>query len=588
MEPRFNPRAGGSLLSSPDAPSAVYPDRLIRPLPRRTLRSRLSEEAAESISFPPNVPSTRLPTCSGYSESGDYTNDSKVLIQQNGDVFGLDHDPECDHYDIDHDEDHCPYHQHHCHHNDDELDSGEDRSPAAVRRTNGYRSSPRSPRSSRHNRYGSHSKISPSAPDGYDAFENTNNKKKRKIPTSGSLSLHHSSLAQDMAHLGLGSRDGGLDESQYYGSGSGLGVQGAGRGRSSRKVSGRTPLGAPINGSNARTVAPRLESASSFGNEEDTKSDQGIISAAIANATALLRKPLGKGQENVGVLDQQAKSPTSSQFTFTCETDSKGVKFPEQSLYSPTYQQRANAMPAPTHPSGQKGHIQSNQTTPALPLNSQPATASQHANANQNSANAPATAQGKKPRRRRGDIYALAARQRRLQQEYANLHHPPVPEDVWICEFCEYESIFGVQPTALIRQYEVKDRRERRRLAEKRRLLEKAKMKGRKGKKATKGQAKAAAAAASAANTNHASNASSGHHGNHLDPQHDDEYADDGLYDDDGQPLDQLGPDEYLDDDDYEDDLPLPPLEPIPSAGKQPPMPGGFDSVGREKGGVIR
>ena len=163
-----------------------------------------------------------------------------------------------------------------------------------------------------------------------------------------------------------------------------------------------------------------------------------------------------------------------------------------------------------------------------------------------------------------------------------------MPEDVWICEFCEYESIFGVQPTALIRQYEVKDRRERRRLAEKRRLLEKAKMKGRKGKKATKGQAKAAAAAASAANTNHASNASSGHHGNHLDPQHDDEYADDGLYDDDGQPLDQLGPDEYLDDDDYEDDLPLPPLEPIPSAGKQPPMPGGFDSVGREKGGVIR
>lgn len=47
---------------------------------------------------------------------------------------------------------------------------------------------------------------------------------------------------------------------------------------------------------------------------------------------------------------------------------------------------------------------------------------------------------------------------------------------------------------ALIRQYEIKDRKERRRLAEKRRLLEKAKMKGRKGKKATKNAAKNAAA----------------------------------------------------------------------------------------------
>lgn len=46
-----------------------------------------------------------------------------------------------------------------------------------------------------------------------------------------------------------------------------------------------------------------------------------------------------------------------------------------------------------------------------------------------------------------------------------------------------------------MRQYEIKDRRERRRLAEKRRLLEKAKMKGRKGKKGNKNAAKNAAAA---------------------------------------------------------------------------------------------
>jgi len=99
--------------------------------------------------------------------------------------------------------------------------------------------------------------------------------------------------------------------------------------------------------------------------------------------------------------------------------------------------------------------------------------------------------QAKKTRPRRpGREYALAARQRRLQQEYNNFHHPPSRDEIWICEFCEYEAIFGHPPEALIRQYEIKDRKERKRLAEKRRLLEKAKMKGRKGKKSGKTNAK--------------------------------------------------------------------------------------------------
>lgn len=106
--------------------------------------------------------------------------------------------------------------------------------------------------------------------------------------------------------------------------------------------------------------------------------------------------------------------------------------------------------------------------------------------ANQAGANQQVPQQAKKPRRPLEKQYSLAARDRRLRQEYTNYHHPPKEEDVWICEFCEYESIFGVAPKALIRQYEAKDRRERKRLAEKRRLLEKAKMKGRKGKKGNK------------------------------------------------------------------------------------------------------
>jgi hypothetical protein len=230
----------------------------------------------------------------------------------------------------------------------------------------------------------------------------------------------------------------------------------------------------------------------------------------------------------VGVLDQEAKqSHNNSQFTFTCETEAKGVTFPEQSLYSPGYAQRNSLTPL-ANPATQKGGTQANQTTSgtAAPATQQVSTTPAVPNAN---------AQGKKPRRRRGDVYALAARQRKLQQEYNNLQHPPAPEDIWICEFCEYESIFGQPPHALIRQYEIKDRKERRRLAEKRRLLEKAKLKGRKGKKQTKNAAKAA-----------------NHHAGNVNQQ---------AYD--NQPLDQLGDDDL--DYGYDDD-PIP--MPAPPAAK--------------------
>jgi hypothetical protein len=62
--------------------------------------------------------------------------------------------------------------------------------------------------------------------------------------------------------------------------------------------------------------------------------------------------------------------------------------------------------------------------------------------------------------------YAIATRKRRIQQEYENFHNPP--SQPWICGFHEYEDIFGEPPRAMIRQYEIKDRKERKRLAEKR------------------------------------------------------------------------------------------------------------------------
>jgi hypothetical protein len=251
----------------------------------------------------------------------------------------------------------------------------------------------------------------------------------------------------------------------------------------------------------------------------------------------------------VGVLDQQAKEASAnSQFTFTCEAEAKGVTFPEQSLYSPGYSQRSNNLAPPATTSRQK--ISSTQGTQTSP------NPSSHTSQQGINPQATGNAHGKKPRRRRGDVYALAARQRKLQQEYSNIQHPPAPEDIWICDFCEYESIFGQPPHALIRQYEIKDRKERRRLAEKRRLLEKAKLKGRKGKKQTKNAAKAASNAA------HQAASQQGY---------------------DQQPLDQLGDDDL--DYGYDDD-PMPSPAPPPAPTKQP-MPGAYDTtVGKGGGGT--
>ncbi len=245
--------------------------------------------------------------------------------------------------------------------------------------------------------------------------------------------------------------------------------------------------------------------------EGSTKSvDQGIISAAIASAAEKGAAPPPKGQENVSLLQQpgsKKSTPTKTQFTFTCESDtSKGVVWPLQSPTSPDQARSAISSRPPLAPitASTQGHrrvaTQGTQTSPSMgqERSSQGYAPSQNsATIPQQSVAPPATANqqiptsSRKPRpRRTGNEYALAARQRRLQQEYNNYHHPPSREDVWICEFCEYEAIFGSPPVALMRQYEIKDRRERRHSAEKRRLLEKAKSRGKKSKKGGKAAAK--------------------------------------------------------------------------------------------------
>jgi hypothetical protein len=208
----------------------------------------------------------------------------------------------------------------------------------------------------------------------------------------------------------------------------------------------------------------------------------GIISRSIANANAE-KSPItpARGQENVSLLQQQASkksSPASTQFTFTCDSQVPGtVAWPGPSTTTMHQSPAVRGL-----------NTQATQTSPNIPTAphagekaKQGLAASQHTPNAQKQAQAPAEP-AKKSRRQAGKEYLIAARQRRHAQQFKNYHNPPAPEDIWICEFCEYERIFGGPPRALIRQYEIKDRRAKKQEAEKRRLLEKAKMKGRKKK----------------------------------------------------------------------------------------------------------
>lgn len=158
-----------------------------------------------------------------------------------------------------------------------ELESGDEDGPVVVRRSAGFRgsmspgSSPQRPGLSGQASSQSQTQNQPhgqgqegsqksSGPDGYDAFENTNNKKKRKIPTPGNMGSHHSALSPEFASMGLASSvpspppaSDGMSTGTYYGNGNpasplSSGISGSGRGRlgrsTTRSNTGRGPLSA--------------------------------------------------------------------------------------------------------------------------------------------------------------------------------------------------------------------------------------------------------------------------------------------------------------------------------------------------------
>ncbi|KAI5271113.1 hypothetical protein E4T47_05619 [Aureobasidium subglaciale] len=451
-----------SISRPPDTLSPVYPDRPIRPLPKNRLREQLSPEQQSQIIYPPEAPST-----------------SPLFSFPYGVVEKI--DPRA----LNHHESHS-----HCTCNGDHhVDESEDDEELIAYDHPSYRwSSPVNDgsRVDSVQRKLTAAKAPPAPPstassaDGYESFENTSNKKKRKIPLSGGGSLHQSSLSQELANMGISSREEHQQDSRQL-SGSGRGRFGRGHQAYASSLSAKS-RGGNWKGDGTRTSKKcchdslaKAERLTLCTEQATPASENGIISQAIANAQqdqdedADQEAPMTPTKQNSESLLARSPSATTTpqtQFTFTCESDSSNkVLWPQQPTPSP------NSMPR--SPLANHSTSRSQQTQPPTHPNPPPPA--------QNTQQQPPP---RKPRQRRpSKEFALQERQRRLQQEYTNYHSRPTPASMWICEFCEYEDIWGVRPEALIRQYEIKDRKERQKAEERRRLLEKAKQKNRKGKK---------------------------------------------------------------------------------------------------------
>jgi hypothetical protein len=225
---------------SPDTMSPVYPDRPIRPLPKRRLRERLPSEVAESIKYPP-APSTTTPLF--YYPYGNNAPEDEAR----GGLYPVDRQRA--------DEIERNYISRR---NGEEPESDEEIPEYPVRGRYSRHSPEVSGRSYRYVQKPEHAKYSKPDPpasttssaDGYDSFENTNNKKKRKIPTPGDAVLNGIHLSNDLASLGISQpedeplfRDDQVNGTAqtYVNYISGVGVSGSGRGRLGRGT-GRSPL----------------------------------------------------------------------------------------------------------------------------------------------------------------------------------------------------------------------------------------------------------------------------------------------------------------------------------------------------------
>ncbi|KAF7547362.1 hypothetical protein G7046_g9028 [Stylonectria norvegica] len=241
---------------SPDTVSSLFPDRPIRPLPKRRLRERLSPEVVDSIKYPPSThdiaPLFYYPPYTLKDEGSPPSPETTSPVLQ-----GRRHDPGRN-YTPRRNGIGLP---------EDYLEEN------ALRSTLVTRSPPeiltRSAR--RPSRIEQARHVNPQPPpsttssvDGYDSFENTNNKKKRKIPSAGDSAINGAhSLNNEIGSLAIstGTHSPGSElhsdrsySQGYSGTGTFMtnnqGISGPGRGRLGRSRTGRSPLRALSDGNN--------------------------------------------------------------------------------------------------------------------------------------------------------------------------------------------------------------------------------------------------------------------------------------------------------------------------------------------------
>lgn len=205
--------------------------------------------------------------------------------------------------------------------------------------------------------------------------------------------------------------------------------------------------------------------------------NRGIISNAIANAEKL-NPPTGAESTSLLHNSLSSKRPASAQFTFTAPGPN--------ALSWPGSDRRVN-MPTPA------ATREGQETWQRVAPGNQPSNVHASATAGKETQGKNDAAgqgqQGPAPKSTRRNVakeYAAAARQRRRETQLKNKRHPPKPEDIWICHFCEYESIFGHPPEALVRQYEIKARKQRQLEQQRKAQWERLKKGKHKGKKNSK------------------------------------------------------------------------------------------------------
>ncbi|WZH49121.1 hypothetical protein QYS62_010313 [Fusarium acuminatum] len=391
---------GHSPNMSPDTVSSLFPDRPIRPLPKRRLREKLSPDVADTIKYPPSTHETAPlfyypPYTLKDEASPPRAGSTGPALPNRRTEVGRNYTPR---------------------RTGAGLLDGDDEE-AVLRSTLVTRSPPEIlTRNTQQASKQDQARPNPQPPlsatsslDGYDLFENTNNKKKRKIPSAGDATLNGThGLHHEIGSLAIS----------------------AGTGHSPTKQEG-----------------------------------SGIISNAIANAERL--RP--QGQENVSLLQQHTiatkTAPASTQFTFTCDSQVPGtIQWP--------------------------GHTSKHSMSTLGGPGSLPPGSVAHHDGSSVAASRGSGSSRQDSKRRLDRSLDRAARRRRQLATEARRVNPEKASDGWICEFCEYESIFGEPPRALIRKYEMKDRKRRQEEADRKRLLEKAKAKSRKGKKSGKSTSK--------------------------------------------------------------------------------------------------